>query len=237
MRTLVLVAAVTTLGLLAAPAAAHQNHSPLPEGFRAEATGITDARGTPVALDDVAFRVAADGVGLTVTNRTATVLEITGEQAGEPVVQVTATSAVVNEVSPQAAGVEGATVDPAAAAPLTDLVRGQVPPRWLSLPTAGEVTLMDHRAAMEAPVRSEYDTGDVVGDWKVAFTYGGRPHLLMGRVVAVPVAGQGGVGWWLWAVVAVLAAGVAALLLTRRAPSAAAPAEDDSDVLVDAGRR
>jgi hypothetical protein len=78
------LAALVLVVLVAVPAAAHDGHSALPEGFRAEVVNITDSDGRVALLDGVAFAVAPDGMEVTVTNRGDAVVEVTGEQAGEP---------------------------------------------------------------------------------------------------------------------------------------------------------
>jgi hypothetical protein len=54
---------------------------------------------------------------------------------------------------------------------------------------------MDHRATLgHAPVRADYDTGEVAGAWSVRFSVGGVPYTLVGEVVAVAPA-TGGPPW------------------------------------------
>jgi hypothetical protein len=212
--TLVLLAAVLVLAL---PVRAHEGHSALPEGFRAEVVTITTADGEPATLPGVAFAVDDDGMGLTVENSTPTVLEVMGERAGEPLVRVTARAASVNETSPQAADVTGARVDPDAVAPLVDLAWGRVEPVWVALPAGGTVSFVDHRAAPgHPPDRAEHRAGDVAGEWRVAFSYDGEPYQANGRIVAVgDDAGGGGLLLWVGVGLAILAVGGGALKLLR----------------------
>lgn len=176
--------------LAAAPAAAHNGHAALPDGFRASVTSYVDAQGRAADLPGIDFVVAEGGIGLTVTNTTSRVVEVTGEQAGEPLVRVTADRAAVNQASPQAADVEGATVDRAAAAELLDLVWQRAPADWVALPRAGTVTVLDHRGAPgHAPVRSDYDTGDVAAEFGIDFTVDGTPYRALGAITAVEPAG------------------------------------------------
>lgn len=156
------------LVVLAAPAVAHNGHEPLPDGFRAQITAIVDEGGKPVDLPGVDVDVATAGIGLTVSNSTARPLELAGEQAGEPLVRVTADSAQVNQASPQAADVEGATVDAAAVADLMDLAWKRAKADWVALPEGGRISMIDHRGAPgHPPVRAEYASGETVGTFNI----------------------------------------------------------------------
>jgi hypothetical protein len=189
--------ALATVGMVAAAlvasaagAAAHEGHGPLPEGFRAEVAGVVDGDGAAAQLPGVAFAVEPDGIGVTVTNTGDQELVVAGEQAGEPLLRLTAAAASVNAASPQAVDVEGASVDPEAAASLMDLVWERVEPQWVALPSGGSVTFIDHRAApAHVPDRGEFATGDVAGEWRMDFTHDGVPYTVDGRIVAVDVPG------------------------------------------------
>jgi hypothetical protein len=202
--------------LLAQPAFGHEGHQALPDGFRAQIAGIEDAEGGRTTLEGIEFDVVADGTALTVTNATDAVLEVTGEQAVEPLVRLSSGRADVNERSPQAATVQGATVDASAVAELLDLIHQRAEPRWVALPAANAVTFMDHRATLgHAPVRADYDTGEVAGAWSVRFSVGGVPYTLVGEVVAVAPAAGGPP----WVAIAAATAGLIAVLaiaLNRR---------------------
>lgn len=180
--------------LFARPAHAHDGHQPLPDGFRAAVTGMTDAEGATAVLDDVGFQIEPQGIGLTVTNRGPRLLEVTGEQAGEPLLRLTADRAWVNQASPQAVDVRGADVDPAAAAALIDLVWKRAPADWVALPDGGSVFVMDHRGAPgHAPARADYETGAQVAQFGVGFTYDGSDYRAVGTITAVPPTGGTGV--------------------------------------------
>ena len=188
---LLALGAITLLVATATPAAAHAEHSPLPDGFEARVTDVIDAAGNP-ASPGPEFAMAADGARVSVTYAGAEELIVFGEQTSEPLVRITAGVAAVNAASPQAVQVEGATVDPAAAAELIDLVWERVPPAWEPL-TGATVAFMDHRAVPgHAPVRGDFRDGDVAASWSIPFTVGGTEYSLTGDVVAVPVAGSGG---------------------------------------------
>ena len=206
------VCAVALAAVFPGHAAAHDAHTALPEGFVARVGDVQGADGDPVELDAVSFAVAPTGMAITATNTTDSVLEIAGEQAGEPLLRVTATEASVNERSPQAAGVEGASVSPDAAADLLDLLWKRSQPSWVALPRGGSVTFVDHRAVPDhPPVRAEHSVGDVVSTWKLPFTYDGTAYTLRGDVVmtqappAVP-----------WPALGAAAASIAAAVLLAR---------------------
>ncbi|MPZ72374.1 MAG: hypothetical protein GEU74_03965 [Nitriliruptorales bacterium] len=99
-----LAAAFAAVLVSVAPAAAHEDHTGLPDGFAAQVTDMQDAERLAAELDRVAFSVTTDGTAVTVTNETASLLEVAGEQAGEPLLRLTADEATVNDRSPQAAG-------------------------------------------------------------------------------------------------------------------------------------
>jgi hypothetical protein len=223
LRDLLLLAFVAALGALlltASPAGAHAGHQSLPEGFVPEIVAVLDEAGNVVTLPDVVFTVAADGIGATVTNTGERVVEVLGEQGGEPLIRVTASEAWVNEVSPQAVDVEGAVVDPDAVASLQDLAWGRVPPTWVALPAGGTVSWIDHRAAPgHPPVRADYSAGDVAAEWWLGFSHDGGAYRLQGQIVAVAVDGEGGAPWRSIGVIVgllLLVGGSAALILERR---------------------
>jgi hypothetical protein len=234
-RYLLLLGALALVGatlLLAAPADAHDGHEPLPEGFRAEITRVVDASGAEVSLEGVTFAVAPGGIGATVTNSGERLLEVVGEQGGEPLLRVTATEAAVNETSPQAADVEGAVVDPAAVASLQDLAWGRVPPVWVPLSAGGTVTWIDHRAAPgHPPARADFSTGDVAAEFQMGFLYDGESYQALGQVVAVP-GGDAGVPWLPIGAGALvlIAVGVAVLNRRRSGPPEGGKAHVDGDV-------
>ena len=209
-----LAAAVAGVVLLPAAAAGHEGHTALPGGFEARTSHIADADGAEVELDGVSFTVAPTGDALTATNTSTATLEVSGEQASEPLVRISADDAAVNEASPQAAGVEGATVDPSEAAELLDLLYKRADATWIPLARGGSVTFMDHRAVPgHEPVRGEYELGDVVHEWKVPFTYDGEPYTLHGNVTAVEAPATFP---WIVAGILGIAAVIAAIWFWRR---------------------
>lgn len=231
---LLALGAITLLIATAGPAAAHAEHSPLPEGFEARITGVTDAAGSP-ASPGAQFTMAADGARVSVTYTGADELVIYGEQAAEPLVRITGGVAAVNAASPQAVQVEGATTDPAAAAELMDLVWERVPPAWEPL-TADTVAFMDHRAVPgHPPVRGDFEEGDVAAGWSIPFTIGGTDYNLTGEVVAVAVPGSGADAGLIVVVVGVLFALAIAVFTLKgwraivRRPEAALEPTPDGD--------
>jgi hypothetical protein len=183
--SLLALGAIAMLVLTAAPAGAHAEHAPLPEGFAARIAQVIDANGG-TATPDVEFTMAADGAAVSVVYRGSEELVILGEQAAEPLVRIAGGEASVNAASPQAVQVAGATVDPAAAADLIDLVWDRVPPAWEPVASGTTVTFMDHRAVPgHTPTRADYRPGDVAGSWSIPFTLGGAEYHLTGDVVAV----------------------------------------------------
>ena len=212
LRTAVLVAVTIGVGLLlptaiAGPAWAHVDHPPLPAGLRADITGIADAQGGEVSLDDVTINVAPDGSRLTLSNRGRTPLVLLGEQAGEPVVRLTAQSAEVNATSPQAKEVEGAVVDAEAEADILDLFQGEAPAQWVPLADGATVTLGDHRGAPEEAAGG--------GSFSVGFLYGGERYDARGTLTVVDVPGPAPAFVAVTGALAALAV-VAVVILVRR---------------------
>lgn len=185
MRFVPLSVLVLVVVLGPAGAAAHQGHPPLPDDLRAAVTELRPEAGEAVDLEGVTFAVAPGGIGLTVTNTGTGVLEVTGEQAGEPLLRVTDDKAWVNQTSPQAKDVAGAMVDPEAVAELIDLLWDRVPADWVRLPDGGSATVIDHRGAPGHRPDPGYQVGDVVGDFGIDFTYDGEPYRATGTITAV----------------------------------------------------
>jgi hypothetical protein len=188
---LVALGIVALLIATATPADAHAEHGALPEGFEARITQMVDGAGA-VAAPGPEFAIAPDGARLTVSYRGADELVVFGEQANEPLVRISDGVATVNAASPQAVQVDGADVDPAAAAELIDLVWERAPAVWEPLTTGGTVSFMDHRAVPgHTPVRADYGSGDVAANWDIPFTVGGVEYSLTGEVVATEMPGGG----------------------------------------------
>jgi hypothetical protein len=188
---LVALGIVALLVVTATPADAHAEHGALPEGFEARITQVVDGAGG-VAAPGPEFAIAPDGARVTVSYRGADELVIFGEQANEPLVRISDGIATVNAASPQAVQVEGADVDPAAAAELIDLVWDRAPAVWEPVTTGATVSFMDHRAVPgHSPVRADYRPGDVAANWSIPFTLGGAEYSLTGEVVAAEVPGSG----------------------------------------------
>jgi hypothetical protein len=225
MRAPLAVAAAAAL-LLPTAAAAHEGHTALPPGFEAQTLQIADAKGAKTSLDGVSFTVAPTGDSVTATNTSDAVLEVSGEQAGEPLVRVSASDAEVNESSPQAVGIEGAAVDPEAAAELLDLLYKRAESHWVPLARGGSVTFMDHRAVPgHPPIRAEHELGDVIHEWKVPFTYDGTTYALLGNVTAVEAPAT--FPWIPVAIaVALVGAGLVVWFLRRRTRRQPAPAAE-----------
>jgi hypothetical protein len=224
------VTACTALMLMlamAGAAAAHAGHKPLPEGFASRVVGIVDLAGAPVDLPQLTWQPAVNGIGLSVVSTDARVVQIAGEQAGEPFLRVSADLVEVNARSPQAADVEGSGVDPAAAAELVDLLQGNAPPEWVRLEDVGTAAWIDHRPIghAHAPDRSAYRSGERSEEWEVAFSLDGVPHRLVGEVIAT--GPDPGAPWLLLGAGALGLAAMAAggLVWRRRRRAAPAPAD------------
>jgi hypothetical protein len=222
------------LGMLlvtAGAVAAHAGHKPLPEGFASKVVGVMDLAGAPVDLPGVTWQPAGNGMGLSIASADARVVQIAGEQAGEPLLRVSAELVEVNARSPQAADVDGSGVDPARAAELVDLLQGNAPPEWVRLEAAGTASWLDHRPIGHAhePDRSAYRSGERSEEWEVAFSVDGVPHRLVGEVIAVGddptspwlLAGGAGAG-----LVLALAGGVGWTVRRRRRASTPTDADE-----------
>ena len=209
-------AVAVLLGVLLVPAvaSAHEGHAALPDDLRAQITQLQDASGRPADLPGVTFSVAPGGIGLTVRNTGSQVVEVTGEQAGEPLLRVTADKAWVNQASPQAKDVAGATVDPDAAGELIDLLWDRVPADWVPLPEGGSVFLLDHRGAPGHAPAPGYGVGDVVGEFGIDFTIGGTAYAAAGAITAVTPPETPGLST-LWITAGIVVAAALALMLAR----------------------
>lgn len=182
---------VAVLVATGGPARAHAEHEPLPEGFQARIAQVVDAGGQPAALP-VRFTMTADGARVSVSYDGAKELIIFGEQAAEPLIRMAAGAVMVNAASPQARQVDGADVDPAAAAQLIDLVWDRVPPAWEPVARGGTVSFRDHRAVPgHPPARTDFVQGDIARTWSIPFSLGGLQYSVTGDVVAVGVSGSG----------------------------------------------
>lgn len=183
---------VAVLVATAAPANGHAEHEPLPDGFQAQITQVLGPDGQPAPAAGPEFTMAPDGGRLSVSYRGAEELIIFGEQANEPLVRIAGGVAHVNAASPQATKVDGASVDPAAAAELIDLVWDRVPPAWEPITSGATVSFMDHRAVPgHPPVRADYREGEVAATWSIPFSLDGADYTLNGEVVAVEQANAG----------------------------------------------
>jgi hypothetical protein len=231
---LVALGIVALLVVTATPADAHAEHGALPEGFEARITQVVDGAGD-VAAPGPEFAVAADGARVTVSYRGDEELVVFGEQANEPLLRIIHGIATVNSASPQAVQVEGADVNPAAAAELIDLVWDRAPAVWEPVTTGATVSFMDHRAVPgHSPVRADYRAGDVAATWNIPFTVDGVEYSLTGEVVAAEVPGSGsgraltvGLGGVLFGLlIAVFAIRGYRTVVGRRRRTVAAPSDD-----------